>query len=195
VRETIFELDAELDGPASGFGKRLKALMIGRNQTLATVFSEPCTELRYSDRYLFSPLVVRLVTELFAGFADANTALFVDTLIQRRDNRRPRIGKTLKDDWPDMADRNVVFHHLLARVAPNAKLLLHQDVPHRRRLDFRTPKGSGTIFFDQGVGSWTIEGEVAFDPMAPTADQLRAMDVPFIVQNGPNGTFFASRMD
>jgi DEAD/DEAH box helicase domain-containing protein len=195
VRETIFELDVELDGPANGFGQRLKSLMKSRNDTLATVFSEPCIELRYSDRYLFSPLVARLVTELFAGFADTNTALFVDTLIQRRDNRRPRIGKTLKDDWPDMSDRNTVFHHLLARVAPTAKLVLHHDVPHRRRLDFRTPKGSGTIFFDQGVGSWRTAGDVPFDPLAPTADQFRAIDVPFIVENGPNGTFFASRLD
>ncbi|ESY44731.1 hypothetical protein X747_05375 [Mesorhizobium sp. LNJC384A00] len=195
VRETIFELAAELDGPVSGFGQRLRAFLIGRNETLATFFSEPCIELRYSDRYLFSPLVVRLVTELFAGFSDPSTTLSVETLIQRRDNRRPRIGKTLKDDWPDVADRNVVFQHLLARVAPTARLVLHQDVPHRRRLDFRTSKGSGTIFFDQGVGSWRTAGDVAFDPLAPTADQLRAVDVPFIVENGPSGTFFASRLD
>ncbi|MBZ9700972.1 MULTISPECIES: DEAD/DEAH box helicase [unclassified Mesorhizobium] len=195
VRETIFELYNELDGPVTGFGQRLKALMIGRNETLAAVLSEPCSELRYSDRYLFSPLVVRLVAELFAGFANANTAIFVDTLVQRRDNRRPRIGKTLKDDWPDVADRNVVFQHLLAQIAPAGRLNLHQDVPHRRRLDFRTPRGSGTIFFDQGVGSWVTASVVAFDPMAPIADQLRAVDAPFVVENGPNGTFFASRLD
>lgn len=195
VRETIFELDAELDGTVSGFGQRLKALMVGRNETLATVLSVPCIELRYSDRYLFSPLVARLVTELLAGFCDTNTALFVDTLIQRRDNRRPRIGKTLKDDWPDVADRNIVFQHLLDRVTPTAKLALHQNVPHRRRLDFRTSKGSGTIFFDQGVGSWGTSGVVAFDPLAPIADQLHAVEAPFIVENGPNGTFFALRLD
>jgi hypothetical protein len=195
VRETIFELYNELDGPVTGFGQRLKALMIGRNETLAAILSEPCNELRYSDRYLFSPLVVRLVAELFAGFANANTAIFVDTLVQRRDNRRPRIGKTLKDDWPDVADRNVVFQHLLSQIAPTGRLVLHQDVPHRRRLDFRTPRGSGTIFFDQGVGSWVTASVVAFDPMAPIADQLRAVDAPFVVENGPNGTFFTSRVD
>lgn len=195
VHETIFEVDGEIDGPIVGFGKRLKALMISRNETLATALSEPCIELRYSDRYLFSPLVVRLVSELFAGFADANTALFVDTLIQRRDQRRPRIGKTLKEDWPDMADRNVVFQHLLAQITPTAKLVLHQDVPHRRRLDFRTSRGSGTIFFDQGVGSWITASNIAFDPMVPTDAQLRAIQVPFLIANGPNGTFFASRLD
>jgi len=34
VRETIFEVNAELNGPASAFGQRLKALLIGRNETL-----------------------------------------------------------------------------------------------------------------------------------------------------------------
>lgn len=195
VRETIFELVHELDGPATGFGVRLKHLMMARNEALAKVFAEPCLELRYSDRYLFSPLVVRLVVELFAGFADAGTAVYVDTLIQRRDGRRPRIGKLLKDDWSDVADRNVIFEHLLASVAPTAKLILHQQLPHRRRLDFKTASGSGTVFFDQGVGSWTAKAAIPFDPLATMQDQLDAIRAPFLVENGPSGTFFASRLD
>ncbi|MBP1884883.1 DEAD/DEAH box helicase [Sinorhizobium mexicanum] len=194
VRETIFEVGAELDGPATGFGQRLKALMMTRSEALAEVLSAPCIELRYADRYLFSPLVVRLVAELFAGFADGNTLLTVETLEQRRDNRRPRVGKTLKDDWPDVAERNVVFQHLLGRVAPAAKLVLHREIPHRRRLDFRTSKGSVTVFFDQGVGSWRTDGAITFDPLAPVGQQLQAIEVPFIVENGPDGTFFASRL-
>ncbi|WP_150129065.1 hypothetical protein [Rhizobium phaseoli] len=59
----------------------------------------------------------------------------------------------MKDDWPDVAARNVVFQHLLGRVAPAAKLVLPREIPHRRRLDSRTSKGSVTVFFDQGVGS------------------------------------------
>lgn len=168
---------------------------MNRNEALTSILSEPCIELRYSDRYLFSPLVVRLVMEIFRGFGDANTVLIVDTLRQRRDNRRPRIGKTLKDDWPDIADRNVVFQRLIAQVSSASELILHQDVPHRRRLDFRTSKGGGTIFFDQGVGSWTSAHPVPFDPMAVTGDQLRAIEAAFAIENGPNGTFIACRLN
>lgn len=139
-------------------------------------------------------MVVRLVTALFAGFGDANTEFSVDTLIQRRDHRRPPIGKALRNDWPDVADRNVVFQHLLTEISPRAKLSLHQTVPHGRRLDFRTPKGAGTIFFDQGVGSWTTAGTVAFDPMAAISDQLHAIAVQFDIENGSGGTFFACRL-
>lgn len=195
VRESIFEMDNEIDGPASGFGQRLRRAMMTRNEALATVFEEPCLELTYSDRYLFSPLVARLVTEFLAGFANVDTIINVDTLIQRRDGRRPRAGRTLRDDWPDVADRDMVLRHMLASIAPTARLRLHQHLPHRRRLEFRSAKGAGTIFFDQGVGSWTTQGVIAFDPMASTQAQLAAIQVPFVVENGPNGTFFAVRLD
>lgn len=194
VSETIFDVSAELNGLATGFGLRLKALIADRNDTLAAILSEPCIELRYSDRYLFSPLVARLVTELVAGFCDKSTAIFIDTLMQPRDNRRRHVGKKLQDDWPDVADRNIILQHLLASVSPTAKLVLHQAVPHRRRLDFRTSKGAGTIFFDQGVGSWTTTVPVAFNPITTISDQLRAIQAPFAVENGPSGTLFACRI-
>ncbi|WP_456835826.1 DUF1998 domain-containing protein [Bradyrhizobium sp. USDA 4509] len=195
IREAIFEVGAELDGPVDGFGKRFKALLAGRNDTLAAVLSEPCIELRYSDRYLFSPLVVRLVSELLRGFSDQNTEIFVDTLLQRRDQRRPKMGTTVKDDWADMDSRTVVFEHLLKGVSATARLGLHQDLAHRRRLSFRTARGEGTIFFDQGVGSWSAVGSVAFNPMAAIGDQLQAIQAPFLVKNGGNGTFLACRLD
>ena len=195
VRETIFEMDHQVDGPASGFGERLRRAMMMRNEALASVFGDPCLELTYSDRCLFSPLVARLVTEFLMGFASPNTVINVDTLIQRRDGRRPRVGSTLRDDWPDVTERDVVLRHMLATIVRTAKLRLHQHLPHRRRLVFRSPKGSGTIFFDQGVGSWTTQGVVPFDPMASTQVQLASIQASFVVENGANGTFFAVRLD
>ncbi|MBS7542853.1 DEAD/DEAH box helicase [Ancylobacter oerskovii] len=195
VHETIFEVSQEIDGPATDFGQRLRRAMMMRNDALKAVFAEPCLELTYSDRYLFSPLVARLVTEFLAGFANVDTIINVDTLVQRRDGRRPRAGRTVRDDWPDVVDRDAVLRHMLAMVAPSAKLRLHQHLPHRRRLDFRTSGGAGTIFFDQGVGSWTTQGVVAFDPLASLQMQLAAVQSPFVVENGPNGTFFAVRLD
>jgi hypothetical protein len=195
VREAIFEVGVEIDGPIEGFGKRLKALIASRNQTLAEVLSAPCIELQYSDRYLFSPLVVRLVSELLAGFSDPSTGIVVDTLLQRRDQRRPRVGTTMRDDWPDMDARRAIFEHLLKRISPTARLGLHQDLPHRRRLSFRTTRGQGTIFFDQGVGSWMSVRPVAFDPMASIPEQLRAIQEPFLVESGKNGTFFVCKLD
>lgn len=194
IRESIFEVGAELDGPIEGFGKRLKALIAGRNETLADVLSEPCIEIRYSDRYLFSPLVVRMAFELLDGFSDQNTEIVVDTLLQRRDRRPLPSGRTVKNDWADMDHRTAVFEHLLKRISPTAKLGLHQNLTHRRRFSFRTPRGEGTIFFDQGVGSWMPIGMVAFDHSASVADQLHTIQEPFLVENGRDGTFLACRL-
>lgn len=195
VRETIFEVEGELDGPASGFGARLKALLTGRNASLASALAGSCTEIRYSDRYLFSPLVARLVTEMIRGFSDADTSIVVSTLVQRKGNGRPKVGSVLKDDWQDVATRNVVLEHMLAQIQPTARLELHLDIPHRRRLDFRTATGAGTIFFDQGVGSWNAVGDAGFDSLGDVADQLIAIDRPLLIENGSNGTFFATRLE
>jgi hypothetical protein len=194
VRETIFEVGEELDGPALGFGQRFKAMLVGRNAALAKVFADPCTELVYSDRYIKSPLVVRLAAELLGGLSDAGTQIEVRTRAQRKGAFRSGKSK-FKDDWADLAIRNLVLEHLLAGISPRARLVLDQDVPHRRRLDFVTPRGSGTIFFDQGLGSWNAVGEVGFDHRLDGADQIGEIANPFTIVNGPDGTFFAIRLD
>ncbi|AQR74192.1 DEAD/DEAH box helicase [Sphingomonas sp. LM7] len=194
IRETIFEIGSELDGPAVGFGARLMGALTTRNSTLADVFSGPCTEICYSDRYLFSPLVVRLVVEMLRGLSDGNTRIEIETLAQRKSNYRPGRGK-LKDDWQDEADRDLVFRHLLGTISAAARLAPSQSVAHRRRLDFKTARGSGTIFFDQGVGSWAVSSNEGFDMRANHTDQLVAIEKPFTITNGADGTFFAIRLD
>jgi DEAD/DEAH box helicase domain-containing protein len=192
AREAIFEIEAELDGPVEGFGARLKGMLVARSRALAEAFALPCLELRYSDRYLFSPLTVRLAAEMLAGFADAGTSVEVATLAARKQGRAKN-GRKISDDWADMAARDFVLRHLLTRISPTARLDTRDGgLPHRRRLDFRTASGSGTIFFDQGVGSWRTEG--TFDPLAPEGEQLAAVSRPFLVVNGPAGTFAAARL-
>jgi hypothetical protein len=193
VRETILEIEDELDGPVEGFGARLRARLASANADLAQAFAGPCIELRYSDPYLFSPLVVRLACELFAGFSDARTRLQVVTL-PARPQGRARTGRTMKNDWPDMSTRDFALEHLLGRIGPEARLDTSSTrLPHRRRLDFRTETAAGTIFFDQGVGSWTCDEP--FDHLAEQPDQLRALSSPFRVWNGPTGTFIALRLE
>jgi hypothetical protein len=195
IKETIFEVHSELNGSVTSFGPKLRSLLIAGNESLASALAGPFTELCYSDRYLFSPLAVRLVAELLGGFANSATRLEINTLEQRRDYRKPPMGKYLNNDWQDMAARNRVLEHLIEKISPSAKVNLYRDLPHRRRLDFKTERSSGTIFFDQGVGSWRTSNSVPFDPMASFTDQLRAASVPFAIVNGPDGTFVASRLD
>lgn len=193
VRETILDVASELDGPAEGFGARLRTMLSGANSTLAEVLSAPCLSIRYSDRYLFNPLSVRLAAELVAGFSDGSTRIEVVTLPARRQGAA-RSGRKVSNDWADMAHRNFVLSHLLGRISPDWTLDVSvPDVEHRRTLEFQTLSGRGTIFLDQGVGSW--RSDAPFDSLADEADQLIEIQRPFTVANGPDGTFIAVRLD
>jgi hypothetical protein len=93
-----------------------------------------------------------------------------------------------------MGVRDFVLEHLLARISPEARLNTSEtQLPHRRRLDFRTETAAGTIYFDQGVGSW--KSDEPFDPLAEPADQLRSLIAPFRVWNSLGGTFVAVRLE
>jgi hypothetical protein len=153
-------------------------------------------ELQYADRYLFSPLAVRLASELVAGFATVDTSVIVKTLAQRTGPLRSPPGKTgVMDDWARLDDRNSALQHLLANVSPIVRVDLERRMGHRRRLDFRTAKGSGTIFFDQGVGSWRSAVFVPFDQRGDLAEQIETIGKPFAIANGHEGTFVACRLD
>jgi len=61
-------------------------------------------------------------------------------------------------------------------------------------LDVRNATVTATLFFDHGVGSWRSASIIPFDSMAPITDQLLAIDVPLLLEIGPDGKFFASRL-
>ena len=194
LREALIEIEKECDGPVSGFGARLKAMVCARSPEIGGLFVEPVEELLYCDRYLFSPLTVRLVAELVRGFCGAGSRVKVRTLPGRRDGRDPRGGNRLHDDWIDLNRRNEVLAQMLSDVVPAARVEFATDIPHRRRLDFKTRGRSGTIYLDQGVGSWKVAGRVFFDHDRASSWQVAELKRPFQVANGPEGTFIAIRL-
>ncbi|WP_189347414.1 MULTISPECIES: DEAD/DEAH box helicase [unclassified Mesorhizobium] len=191
--EAIFEIADELDGPAAGFGARLRALLRARSTELAQVFSAPCLEIRYSDKYLFNPLSIRLLTEVVAAFSDYDTNVKVQTLAAKTGGGA-RTGPWLHRDWADLVTRTAVMEQSLVEVVPKVQVSQVQSAPHRRRLEFRTPRGSGTIFFDQGMGSWRVTDE-HHDHASSISEQVTSLKRPFSVLNGLDGTFLAVRLD
>jgi hypothetical protein len=158
------------------------------------LFSESFVSFDYSDRYLFNPLTARLVAELVAAFCDRDSEVIVRTLAARRDRGQPREGSLLHDDWTDLDTRTRVLELLLTEIAPAARVLPSQATAHRRRLDFRTGTRSGSIFLDQGVGSWRVRGHILFDHRANVAAQIAAVKRPFSIANSPDGTFAGVRL-
>ncbi len=190
--EAVVDIKTEPDGPVLQFGARLKALVVGQSNEMAKVLEAPCVEFSYSDRYLFNPLTVRLVTSMAAAFCDATTKLVVRTASQRSD-RQTRPGRLIHDDWQDITDRDEVFRHLLAEVTPTASITVEHNLPHRRMLTLTTVNGRIIVYFDQGVGSWRATSQ-AFRQSA-VQDQLKQIKLPFSVFNGRDGTFVAIRLE
>lgn len=193
-REALVEIGAEVDGPATGFGARLRAALVAHSSELGDVLKGRFVSLSYSDRYLFSPLAVRLVTELVAGFVNAETSVTITTL-SARTTGRAHASRVMSADWADLGERALLLQQLLAEVAPRSVVDLKQRMGHRRRLEFVTDRGSGTIFFDQGVGSWKTDGRVSFDHLGEIGEQLAALKEPFVIKNDPEGTYLAVRLD
>jgi hypothetical protein len=190
--ESVFDIDAELDGSASGFGDRFRRLVRDQSSTLGEVFAEPCVELIYTDRYLFSPLSLRLLTSMLKAFADRDTAITVNTLEAR--SQEARLGRRFDQDWRTMADRTLVLGSLLESIAPTATVVASRSLGHRRMLRFQTRTATGVIYFDQGVGSWRTDTQVPFDFTADVSTQISAMGAVFDVVN-PAGTYAAVRLD
>lgn len=194
VREAVFEIGSDLDGPAAGFGSRFREFLRAANPDIAEALGDPCTELTYTDRYLFSPLTVRLVGELLAGLADSSARIKVRTLAVRPGGEA-KGGKKIDKDWRTIADRDLTLHAILGGISPRASLETSHNAPHRRRLDFRAASASGTIFFDQGVGSWRTARDTPFDFATAPSDQINQARQMFEVVNNPHGTFVAVRLN
>ncbi len=194
MREAVFEIGNELDGPVAGFGARFRELIRAANQDLAGAFDQPAIELTYTDRYLLSPLTVRLLGELLSGFAGPATRIQVRTLAVRPGGES-KGGAKIDKDWRAMADRDLILKATLGAISPLASLETSHAIPHRRRLDFRTSRVSGTIFFDQGVGSWRTATDTLFDFGDTPSGQIEQMKQLFEITNNPHGTFVAVRLD
>lgn len=192
--EAVIDIGSECDGTVTGFGARLKAVLSARSPELATVFSKPFVLFDYSDRYLFNPLTARLVAELVAAFCHRDSKVTIRTLAARRDRGQRREGSLLQDDWTDLDTRTRVLEQLLTEIAPAARVLPSQATAHRRRLDFGTSTRCGSIFLDQGMGSWRVRGRILFDHRANIATQIAALKRPFSIANSPDGTFAGVRL-
>ena len=194
AHEALVEIGPELDGPATGFGIRLRAALSKHSPELGRILEGRLLSLSYSDRYLFSPLTVRLVAELVAGFGatDANVSV---TTLNARTTGRPHDGRSLHSDWSDQGIRAWVLRQVLAEIAPKSVVNLQHQMGHRRRLEFVTERGSGTVYFDQGVGSWKLQGRVPFDHLADAGQQIAALQSPFAIRNDVEGTYLAVRLN
>ena len=151
---SYIELHDELDGTIAGFGERLAAVLLPAIRLAGG--TGPLQRMTFNDRYLQSPLVVRLMTEALAALRDAllgpqdNVPLRVVTNRLRPNERQPFAPD---HDWQWEEDRAAVLTGLLHARGLASELVEH-GAEHGRVLTLRFVSGTVQVVLDQGFGPW-----------------------------------------
>jgi len=165
------EIRNELDGPIGLFGKNAWNTVCEKVPELKRMLEigPKLLKVEYSDRYLLSPIVLRLLQELLTalesytgGTAKTTELSILTSKMVRIDLREPRL---VFHDWRDANDRQVVFGALLNIAgALDFREMSKNDLPHARMFRLHWPdRVSWNIRLDQGIGYWRVDrGPKAF---------------------------------
>jgi ATP-dependent helicase YprA (DUF1998 family) len=174
-------ISEDLNGSVTGFGERFWQSLT-RHQGIAAALHKalPAQRIEYDDRYLVSPVGVRLLQAVVGALQMRMTLpqgvilpVSVNTMaVSSEAHLRSPTG--LRDNWPDSATRNTVICGLLRElsVLPEVVVLPRSDLPHARTLKIIGQRHSLLVTLDQGFGFWQPSRRVAFDFGDPAERQV-----------------------
>lgn len=156
----------DLDGALQGFGERLWQRVVLEHTAVGSLLKEAgddLVNLRYSDRYLFTPLSIALLAELVNGLRKisgqskwAITTCEVVTVDCRIHDNNP-VKNKLWGDWRNTNVRDAVLKGAFEYIGVDAKVssgtLSKTDHSRFLEIGFRSGKVV-TVRFDQGVSYW-----------------------------------------
>jgi len=154
----------EFDGPIILFGQRawehIFSLVPDLKRQLKN--NQPLEILSYSDRYLRSPLVLRLLMEFlrpltkFPGGIDHQTRISIQT--SQIFPHTQRYGRLVFHDWCNAERGDVLKNILTFKSPPNVIEKKNHEMPHARELNLTWQNGKiYKLRFDQGMGYWHLD--------------------------------------
>ncbi|HEY3798534.1 MAG TPA: DEAD/DEAH box helicase [Caulobacteraceae bacterium] len=155
----------ELDGPISSFGDRTAGLIRDLLEQAGVAKDEAVVGMAYEDRYLKSPLSLRLCIDTLGRLRGpgAGAALVPLTLRTFPVEPTDRQLQFLDGDWRVEDDRSIVAA-ILAKARGLAIDWRLGRPPHGRRLVLTFANGrSAEVVLDQGFGAWRSNRGSAFD--------------------------------
>ncbi|KJS41398.1 MAG: hypothetical protein VR71_18685 [Roseovarius sp. BRH_c41] len=169
----LLNVGTEMDGPASGFGRRFWSWLSGKAPLdIAAMQSVGVSSLAYSDRYLLSPYTLRLLAEVIKsapGAKDAHKVINMAFSDRSRDATR-----YLHDTFPSDTTRREVIRQMVPGV--EVTLLAKSHMAHGRSLAITLKDGRQlTIHLDQGFGGWRVDGMHRHDFAVPDAAQAKGI--------------------
>lgn len=184
---------AEADGPLLGFGDRLLGQVQPLLERIGGWRPGRLAEVSYYDRYLKSPLSVRLALEFLASLArpGRNGDRIPVKLVSEPYRSDPRFADKgpwqVHHDWRSDDHRAGVTEEIAARLGLDATVELKRD-RHARQLNLVFDDGSiSTLLLDQGFGSWSAPAGIAvrFDFSASREEQATKLQKLNLILEGP----------
>lgn len=161
-----------LDGPVSAFGRAFwNAIAVDAPLTVTAIKAHGIASLRYNDRYLVTPLNLRLLAQVLADAPSTPCSISITTA---RLDRPGSLGSLLYHTFNDDRQRENVMRALW----PEASVTIRPKftVPHARSLTLALGDGREiTILLDQGFGGWRANGAPRHDFQAAPEEQARAI--------------------
>ena len=164
-----FEVDRELDGKIKTFGKRFWNFLAREHGPSRALLdsSDPIKVVRYQDRYLFSPLSVRLLLDVVKALRDrigearwSKPVMEIETLASKyHSNLRGKAPKFLWDDWQDQTIRIEVIKTLFADIGMvlNDQFNEGRRQAHARLLEVYFASGRKLrLRLDQSISYWRV---------------------------------------
>ena len=192
----------EMDGSIAGFGDRFWQKLCASADQLKQAFAGDVAihRIDYVDRYLRSPMTMRLLFELVRALKDMTggmtnqTELVVDTAqLDSRESHKPRY--LCQHDWDNAGIRRGVFQKVFTGLLPNAKfkdMKKPWELPHGRSLMLTWADGRALgIKLDHGLGYWKPTVPQQFNLHAQEkmqADAIRNMKISLAASSSDNPT-------
>ena len=183
VGTQVTRVRSELDGKLSSLGSRLLELLAKESPHLRQKLDSGAmvTAIRYTDRYLRSPLAVGAFCSLAEALAAAAPAAMESAKVIVRTEQLPTYGRppaNVDRDWQRSDSRRSVARSLLPSFADRVDLkeARRGDLQHARVLTIDWSDGtSWTIHLDQGFGYWRPTRPQPFPFERPPASQAKAL--------------------
>ncbi|MCX7092700.1 MAG: DEAD/DEAH box helicase [Methylobacter sp.] len=176
------EILAECNGSLTQFAEKFWQRVLGHHPLLQQhVLLDELSCIHYSDRYLFSPWSIMLITELIDGLKQlmksnwTKPKIVIDTFVKRESSYQKR---GLLADWMDDNIRLDVIAAYFEAMDENCVVNAASDTPHGRVMELTWLSGKTThIRLDQGVGYWTIGDKAPWfdDNVSSSAQQVEKM--------------------
>jgi ATP-dependent helicase YprA (DUF1998 family) len=197
---------SELNGSVQGFGQRFWAAVANEGSELRRALESEVllARITYSDRYLKSPVITRLLGALLSGLGKfaAHEGERPQILVRTADMPRAqgyRSPFNASHDWTDQAKRDEVLERAISKISWDCRLQVSPrwELPHARELGLSWANGDECIIrLDQGVSAWRLKSDARFPFEASVAEQAskvaalsgtvlpRSLDHPILVYVG-----------